>query len=142
SNYDRNSHGGGIVGAGVTDLILLAFTPTGGQYEETSCAKVGDCGNLPTTEWVNEYGNIGLLDLQGLPDGIPPLDQCPLCGPQKQPPPPLDPIWDALAKLKNLLANDPDCLSFLNSGGIDGLGRLATIMDGYYGQAGMLPTRT
>ncbi len=59
----------------------------------------------------------------------------------KQPPPPVDPIWNALSNLQKLLANDPDCLSFLNSSGVDALSRLATIMDGYYGQAGMLPTK-
>jgi RHS repeat-associated protein len=57
------------------------------------------------------------------------------------PKPPFDPIWNALAKLKKLLTNDADCLAFLNSAAIDALGRLATIMDGYYGQANMGSTR-
>lgn len=57
------------------------------------------------------------------------------------PPPPIDPIWDALKRLRDLLAKDPDCLAFLNSASIDALGRLDTIMDGYYGQAGMLPKK-
>ena len=73
--------------------------------------------------------------------GMPYFGPNPLAISMGQPAPPVDPIWNALSRLRNLLANDPDCLSFLNSAGTDALGRLATIMDGYYGQAGILPTK-
>lgn len=56
-----------------------------------------------------------------------------------QPAKPSDPIWDALSRLASILANDPECLSFLGSAGTPAIDRLTTIMDGYYGQVEMQP---
>jgi len=123
SGVDCSSWYGGSGGGWEAGLLEFAFMNTGAPDDPS-------------------FDNLDVLDLLGgLPGSIPPLSQCPLCGPLPQPPKPVDPIWNALTKLQKLLANDPDCLSFLNSAGIDAMGRLAAIMDGYYGQAGMLPKK-
>ena len=98
---------------------------------------------VTTEEW--SYGIVGYMqDPFGpgeLPGGVP-LDPGPLAGPQKQPPPPRDiPIGNALQRLMDALAKDPDCLKFLGSHNIYGMQMLTAIYEyGSYGQDTVLPT--
>jgi RHS repeat-associated protein len=129
--------GGGGSDAWLFDALMLALDPSS-DFSITSGATWNG------EEWVPQDDPGAILGLQA-PDLGPPSWaanlQNPFTGPQPQPAKPVDPIWDALSRLKDLLANDPDCLAFLGRAGINALDRLGTIMDGYYGQAGMLPTK-
>jgi hypothetical protein len=60
---DGVASGCGGIFASIGEFGLLAATSM--TWEPSPCAKVGDCGNLPTGQWVSNFGNVDFLFFLG-----------------------------------------------------------------------------
>ena len=116
----------GLFGLDEFDLLILGFSPTGvalnpDYWNNLSCL-LGDCPKTPMLIYV--YGNSWILGFISTDPG----DGAKAIG-------------GTLRRLQQLLKQDPECVSFLSSKGIDAQTELSGIIDNnLYGQTTIAPT--